>query len=204
MRAGAFLISGYVTAAPAICDASGGNSHKASLNLSTHCRDGFHSCDVHGDDSNCRNARSTASRTFGISDSEPRTTVPNFHDCSHIEASRSAVSGKPRHPPSVLQISYAPSGEFERIGPAADAGEEMALIVSADVAGADIGNGAFIDIAFGNQPRAYQFPEPCRRAPVVFVVVRHCKYTEVFHSSLSSGSCSRSIQAITASATLCQ
>lgn len=65
-----------------------------------------------------------------------------------------------------------PSGDPERSGPSADAGEEMALPVSSEVVGVNKSNVPFIDIARRYVPRRDEIAEPLRGVGVDFVVVR--------------------------------
>ncbi len=65
-----------------------------------------------------------------------------------------------------------PAGESERVGPAADAGEPMALDEPLDITGLNVLDVALIDFAIGNQPRFDQLAQPGRRVLVVFVVIR--------------------------------
>jgi hypothetical protein len=60
-------------------------------------------------------------------------------------------------------------------GPAADAGEEMALPVSGEVGGLNIGNAPGIDVAGGNQARGDQVAQPLRGVGVELVVVVHAR-----------------------------
>lgn len=58
-------------------------------------------------------------------------------------------------------------------GPPADAGEEMALPVSGEVGGLNIGNAPGVDVAWGNQPRGNQVAQPLRGVRFELVVVVH-------------------------------
>lgn len=67
-----------------------------------------------------------------------------------------------------------PSGSTQSVGPAADACEEMALLVATEVVGLDPFNAALIHIPRCNQPRRNQIAQPLRRMRVNLVVVgRH-------------------------------
>jgi hypothetical protein len=65
-----------------------------------------------------------------------------------------------------------PAGESERVTPAANAGEEVALGEAADVRSGNVQDVSFIDVAFGNLPCLDEFTQPRRGEPVVLVVVR--------------------------------
>jgi hypothetical protein len=60
-------------------------------------------------------------------------------------------------------------------GPAADAGEEMALPVSGEVIGLNIGNAPGVDVAGGDQPRGNQVAQPLRGVGVELVVIVHAR-----------------------------
>ena len=62
---------------------------------------------------------------------------------------------------------------MEGEGPAADAGEEVAVDEAFEVVGGDIEDGAGIDFTFGNQVGGYEIAEPLRGVGAVFVVVVH-------------------------------
>ena len=47
-----------------------------------------------------------------------------------------------------------PSGEAEGVGPAADAGEEVDLVVASEIVGMDIEDGSLVDVAGANGPSA--------------------------------------------------
>lgn len=57
--------------------------------------------------------------------------------------------------------------------PHGDAGEEMALGVSAQVGRHDVFNASFINIPRSDMPRCNQVADPLRRKLVVFVVIRY-------------------------------
>ena len=67
-----------------------------------------------------------------------------------------------------------PSCEASCVGPASDAGEEMALGVSLDVVGSDINDAPFINVARCNVPSGDQVAQPLSGVRVDLVVIcRH-------------------------------
>src|SRR5690606_1277064 len=75
-----------------------------------------------------------------------------------------------------------PAGKAQGEGPAADAGEEMALGKSAQVIRGDISNVTFVHLSWGNVPVFDQLPEPRRREGVELVVVGAHAVTPVIES----------------------
>jgi hypothetical protein len=65
----------------------------------------------------------------------------------------------------------APAGELERVGPAADAGEEVALVVSGEIAGTDIGDATLVHVAVRNKSCCIEGAEPFGGGMVNLVVV---------------------------------
>jgi hypothetical protein len=72
-----------------------------------------------------------------------------------------------------------PSGETEGVGPDADAGEEVALGVAAEVRSSHVPNGSFIYVTFRYQSTVDQVAQPLRGVGVYLIIVRN-------HSSTSS------------------
>jgi hypothetical protein len=66
-----------------------------------------------------------------------------------------------------------PSGEAQREAPPADASEEMALGIAAQLVGSDVLNGTFVHNSGWYVFMLDEFADPCRRARVVFVVEVH-------------------------------
>jgi hypothetical protein len=64
-----------------------------------------------------------------------------------------------------------PAGKPKRDRPSADAGEEVALGVSAQVVGAHVGDAPLIDVARGDEPFADEIAEPLGRIRINLVVV---------------------------------
>jgi hypothetical protein len=65
-----------------------------------------------------------------------------------------------------------PAGVAKGIGPDADAGEEMALVVGSQVIRSDILNAPFVDVARSDVSGGHQVAQPLRGVWVVLVVVR--------------------------------
>lgn len=65
-----------------------------------------------------------------------------------------------------------PASESQGVGPAADAGEEMALDEVSEVIGSHVLDVSIIDFAIGYQPCLDEFAQPCCGERVVLVVVR--------------------------------
>lgn len=66
-----------------------------------------------------------------------------------------------------------PAGESKRVGPPAHTGEEMAAGIPGKVAGQDVSDVAFIDMAFRQHSGGNEIAQPCRGIRVNFVVVMH-------------------------------
>lgn len=71
--------------------------------------------------------------------------------------------------PNVMVV--CPTCQPEGVTPAADAGEEMTLLVSDEINGSDVFNGSVIYISVRDHARFDQFPKPCGGFGVVLVVV---------------------------------
>lgn len=63
------------------------------------------------------------------------------------------------------------AGEAQRVGPAADPGEEMALREAAQVGGLHLEDGASVHLARGQQPGRDQIPQPGAGRGIGVVVV---------------------------------
>lgn len=66
-----------------------------------------------------------------------------------------------------------PSGESEGARPSSNSGEEMALDISGDIGGFDIGDAPFIDVAFWDEPGDDEIFQPLRGIGIVLVVIIH-------------------------------
>jgi len=73
-----------------------------------------------------------------------------------------------------------PSGKSKGVGPAADAGEEVALSESSKVCRRDVGDASLIDHPIRDVAGSNQVPQPCRRVGVDFVVVRGHSHLSTF------------------------
>ena len=68
--------------------------------------------------------------------------------------------------------SVSPPGELEGVGPSADPGEEVALLVAFEVIGCHLLNGAFVHVARREMPSGDQVAEPRRNEGLGIVVIR--------------------------------
>jgi hypothetical protein len=82
--------------------------------------------------------------------------------------------------------SVAPAGELEGERPSADAGEEVALLVTIQVRSGHVLDVSGIDESIGDLSSLHQLSEPCRSKGVVLVVV------DAHDSSICLTLCSRS------------
>lgn len=65
-----------------------------------------------------------------------------------------------------------PSGEAERVGPPADAGEEMGLVVPLQILGLDVHDAALVNIAISDVSGVNEVAKPGGGVGVKFIVVR--------------------------------
>jgi hypothetical protein len=66
--------------------------------------------------------------------------------------------------------SVIPSGEAQRVGPAAKAAKEMALPVAGEVVGLEIEDGALVDVSGGKMPGSGKVSQPCGGVGIDLIV----------------------------------
>jgi hypothetical protein len=75
-----------------------------------------------------------------------------------------------------------PSGEAERNRPSADAGEEVALAVSAQIVGPHVGDAALVDIAGRDVSGGDEVAQPLGGIGIDLIVVRRPHHLSVYRS----------------------
>jgi hypothetical protein len=110
--------------------------------------------------------------------------VPGVVEALAFAGGAERLAGARRRPDRLID---GPAGELEGVGPAADAGEEVALGEAGDFACSQVGDRSLIDFAIGDQAFLGEPAEPFRGAWVVVVV-------EVGHSTTRSVRALPSIQ----------
>lgn len=78
------------------------------------------------------------------------------------------------------------SGQAERLGPAANSREEVALVVTGHVSGRDLAYRTCVDGSSREVSCASEFPEPCGGRLVPFIIINPAHLSDFGKSGLSS------------------